>query len=317
MSTAPHRIDVHVHAIPEAYKQASQRAGQGATISTGFPAWSPELQLEFMDRHGIAVAINSISQPGAHFGNDADAAVLARKINIDAAALNAAHPTRFGAFAVMPLPNVGGALDEIAYSLDVLKLDGVGLLASYNGVFLGDPLFDPVLAELDRRGSAVIIHPALPPSSRTLSTDYPGFMAEFTIDTTRAVTHMIFSGTMEKFPNIKFILSHAGGTIPFLSFRLSMAPLIDRKRFGHRTPEWVMQQVRAFYYDTAISAGPQTFGALDHVSDPEKILFGSDWPYCPDAVADRCTSGLAACLPPERLAAVERGNALKLFPRFA
>ena len=313
---SPHRIDVHIHALPDAYKEASRRAGQGATITSGFPPWSPELQLAFMDRHQIAVAINSISQPGAHFGDDAEAATLARGLNRDAARLISDHPTRFGAFAVMPLPNVGAALDEIGHALDVLKLDGVGLLASYNGIFLGDPLFDPVLAELDRRAAVVQIHPALPPSSRTLSTDYPGFMAEFTIDTTRAITHMIFTGTIEKFPNIKFIVSHAGGTIPFLSFRLSMAPLIDRTRFGHRTPEWVMQQVRALYYDTAISAGAQTFGALDVVEDPNRILFGSDWPYCPDAVADRCTESLNACLPPDRLAAIERGNALRLFPRF-
>ena len=217
----------------------------------------------------------------------------------------------------MPLPNVGAALDEIAYALDVLKLDGVGLLASYNGVFLGDPLFDPILAELDRRATTVLIHPALPPTSRSLSTDYPGFMAEFAIDTTRAVTHMIFTGTVEKFPNVKFILSHAGGAIPFLSFRLSMAPLIDRTRFGHRTPEWVMHQIGQPI--STPRSPPARKPSARSMSSPTRIinLFGSDWPYCPDAVAERCTAGLNATLSPTRLAAaVERDNALKLFPRF-
>jgi predicted TIM-barrel fold metal-dependent hydrolase len=267
-----------------------------------------------MDRHGIATSITSISQPGAHFGDDAAAAKLARALNEEAAATIAAHPTRFGAFAVLPLPNVTAALDEIRFALETLKLDGVGLLASYEGVFLGDSSFDPVLALLDEYAAPVLIHPALPPTSRQLTTDYPGFMTEFVIDTTRAATHMIFSGVLERFPRVKFILSHAGGTLPFLSWRLSMAPLIDRTRFGHRTPGWVMEQVGRFWFDTAISAGSQNFAALDVVADPTRVLFGSDWPYCPDAVAEHCVAGMMA-LPEERRLAVERENALALFPR--
>jgi predicted TIM-barrel fold metal-dependent hydrolase len=311
----PHRIDVHVHAIPDPFKEASLQAGQGATISGGFPAWSPESHLAFMDRHGIATAINSISQPGAFFGDAKAATALARMLNQQAAELIAAHPTRFGAFAVLPLPVVGPALEEIAHALDDLKLDGVGLLASYGGIFLGDPRFDPVMQALDERAAVVLIHPALHPSSKQLTTEYPGFMAEFAIDTTRAVTHMVFSGVLERFPNIRFILSHAGGTIPFLSYRLSMAPLIDRARFGHRSPEWVMAQIRQFWFDTAIAAGPQNFAALDAVADPSRVLFGSDFPYCPDAVAERCISSIAATLSPERQRQVERDNALALFPR--
>ena len=313
----PHRIDVHVHAIPDFFKEASTRAGLGATISTGYPSWSPDEHIAFMDRHGIATAICSISQPGANFGDDAEASVLARRCNEYFARLIADQPTRFGAVAVLQLPDIAAAQSEIEHALDVLNLDGIGLLASYQGIFLGDNRFDPVLAMLNERAATVLIHPALHPLSRQLSTDYPGFMAEFTIDTTRAVTHMIFSGVMERFPNISFILSHAGGCIPYLSYRLSMAPLIDRKRFGHRTPEWVIAQIRRFWFDTAIAAGPQVFGALDQVADPSRILFGSDWPYCPDAVADHCVADLASTLAPDRLAAVERGNALALFPRLA
>jgi predicted TIM-barrel fold metal-dependent hydrolase len=310
-----HRIDVHVHAIPDSFKQASLRAGRGATISTGFPTWSVEQHLAFNDRHGIATAIISISQPGAHFGDDAAAAVLARTLNEEMARMVADHPANFGAFAVLPLPNVAAALEEIDYALDVLKLDGVGILTSYQGIFLGDPSFDPVLEKLNAHRAVVSVHPALPIGSRDLSTDYPGFMTEFVIDTTRAVTHMIFSRVMERFPDIRFILSHAGGTIPFLSWRLSMAPLIDRSRFGHLTPEWVMEQVGRFWFDTAISAGAQSIGALHAVAKPERILFGSDFPYCPDTVAERCTSGLADILAPDVLAGVERTNALALFPR--
>ena len=311
----PHRIDVHVHVLPDFYKAASTRAGRGATISTGYPSWSVDEHLAFMDSQGIATAVCSISQPGAHFGDDAAASHLARQCNDYLAGLIRQHPTRFGAFAVLPLPDVTAAQREIEHALDVLKLDGIGLLASYDGGFLGDARFDPVLQSLDARAATVLIHPALHPLSGQVGTDYPGFMAEFTFDTTRAVTHMIFSGVLERFPNIRFILSHAGGTVPYLSYRLSMAPLIDRKRFGHRTPDWVMQQVRAFWYDTAIAAGPQIFGALDAVADPARIMFGSDWPYCPPTVTQHCIIDLADHLSPDRLAAVERRNALALFPR--
>ncbi len=316
MAATPHRIDVHVHALPDFYKEASTRAGRGATISSGFPAWSPAEHIAFMDSQGIAAAVCSISQPGVDFGDATAAAALARRCNDYLAQLIQQHPARFGAFAVLPLPDLAAAQREAEQALDVLKLDGIGLLASYDGVFLGDASFDPLLALLDERATTVLIHPALHPLSNQISSSYPAFMTEFTFDTTRAVTHMIFSGVLERFPRIRFILSHAGGTIPYLSFRLSMAPLIDLKRFGHRTPEWVMQQVRRFWYDTAIAAGPQVFGALDAVADPARILFGSDWPYCPATVTQRCIAGLADVLPADRAMAVERGNALALFPRF-
>lgn len=309
-------IDVHYHILPPFYVDAATNAGFGAALSSGFPSWNLSHALEFMERCEISAAIQSISQPGVHFGNDTNARGLARKCNEYMAEVVVRHSRRFGSFAVLPLPDVDGALEEITYALDVLKLDGVGLLASYGDSFLGDPKFDPVLSLLNERKAVVFIHPNYHPSSRGLKLDLPGFLVEFPIDTTRAVTNLIFSGTLDRFQNIKFILSHAGGAIPYLSHRLSLAPLID-KRFSHLSENGILTHLKRFYFDTAQSASGQVMRTLGYVTDEDKILFGSDWPYCPESVATATIEGV------ERFASdansdpksIFSDNALKLFSR--
>lgn len=312
------RIDVHLHVIPPVFRATVLAAGRGPTISTGFPAWTEDVALGTMDRHGISAAILSISQPGVHFGDDHKARLLARQCNEYMAGCIARSPKRFGAFAAMPLPDVEGACAEIVHALDVHRLDGIGLLASYGERFLGDPLFDPVLKLLDERQATVFIHPNFHPSSRSLKLDLPAFVTEFPFDTTRAAVNLIFSGALVRFPRIRFILAHAGGTLPYLAGRLLATPAID-PRFVGLTPDHIRAGLRHFWYDTALAAGRSTFGALDQVADPAKILFGSDWPYAPEAVTAETVRTLdePGFLGPERQQAIARGNALKLFPRFA
>jgi len=309
------RIDVHAHLVPPFLTEAAREAGLGASVSSGFPQWSPELAIEFMDRNGIAATLKSISQPGVHFGDDRKARALARRCNDYLAELIAKHPKRFGGFAAVPLPDVDGALGEIVYALDVLKLDAVGLLASYGTSFLGDEKFDPVLSALNERNAVVFVHPNYHPSSRALDMGIPGFLVEFPFDTTRAVANLIFSGALERFPRIRFVLAHNGGAIPFLSWRLSMAPLID-KRFARFTQDGILAAIRGFYYETAQAAGPGPFGAMHAVADPQRVLFGTDWPYCPATVT---AAGDASIAKTEGAAAedIYRNNALTLFPRFA
>jgi predicted TIM-barrel fold metal-dependent hydrolase len=312
MAAPAERIDVHFHAVPQFFREATEAAGRRPAISSGLPAWTPELALEVMDRNGIATAITSISQPGVHFGAGAQARALARRCNEYAAECIARRPARFGAFAILPLPDVEGACEEVGYALDVLRLDGIVLFASYGERFLGDPAFDPLLEELDRRASVVFIHPALHPSVSRLQLDLPAFALEYPFDTTRAATNLIFRGALDRFPRIRFILAHAGGTLPYLAFRLAWSPTIDRRRLGEMTPDDVRAKLRHFWYDTALAAGPQTFAALDVVADPSRILFGSDWPYAPEAV----TAATVASID-ERRTRVLRENALALFPRLA
>ncbi|HWL04347.1 MAG TPA: amidohydrolase family protein [Xanthobacteraceae bacterium] len=307
------RIDVHCHAVPPFFTEAAQAAGRGASISSGFPQWSPALARETMDRQNIAASLLSISQPGVHFGDDAAAVALARRCNDYLAKLVADDPAHFGAFAAVPLPNVPATLNEIRHALDTLKLDGVGLLASYGTQFLGDAVFDPVLELLDSYEATVFVHPNYHPSSRSLGMDMPAFLVEFPIDTTRAVANLIFSGALERYPRIKFILAHQGGAAPYLAHRLSVAPLID-KRFAALTPEAILGQFRRFYYESAQGADPAPLAALSQLADPSHLLFGSDWPYCPPAVTaagDAAVGGLNADIQTRW-----RANALALFPRF-
>lgn len=311
------RIDVHAHIVPPFLTEAAQAAGYGASISAGFPKWTAELALAFMDENGISSTLNSVSQPGVHYGDSARAKALARRCNDFMGELATRYPKKFGSFAAVPLPDVDAALAEIDYALDVLKLDGVGLLASYGTSFLGDAEFDPVLSLLNERQAIVFIHPNYHPSSKSLGMKIPGFLVEFPTDTTRAAANLIFSGAIEKFPDIKFILAHNGGALPYLSWRVSLAPLID-KRFQSFSQSGILKAIRGFYYETAQAAGPGPLAALAEVADPDRILLGTDWPYCPPAVTQAGDASLLSHVvkdvKPEN---VFRNNALKLFPQFA
>ena len=168
-----------------------------------FPSWSADGAVDLMDRHGIQAAVTSISSPGVHFGDAAAARDLARRCNEISARLVSDHPRRFGGFATLPLPDVDGALRELEHALHTLGLDGIVLLASqHDGRVLGDPAFDEVFAELDRCRAVVFVHPTIPKSSETIPIAVPGFAAEFTFDTSRAILNLIWSGTAERCPNI-------------------------------------------------------------------------------------------------------------------
>ncbi len=330
MAQAPHRIDVHFHSVPKAYARALADSALGPHIR--IPEWSPDLALKTMDANGIAIAICSLSVPGCHLGDDAKARALSRAVNDESAEFVAKSGGRFGNFATLPIPDIDGACAEAIHALDVVRHDGVGLLANYNGVYLGDPSFDPLFEVLNERHAVVAIHPNNHPAGGQIHLRVPGFLMEYLFDTTRAAANLVFSGAMDRYPNIKFILSHAGGTLPFISWRLAeiserqlaVSPFKERFQIpliadneGRVTRELVLSRLRRFYYDTAISAGPQAMGALREVANPDHVLFGSDWPYCPVEMGDDMVKALDDSLSASEKPGVERGNALKLFPRFA
>jgi len=328
------RIDVHCHSMTPAYRAAIQNLG--AIIRT--PDWSPAMALEFQDRHGIAAGIYSLSVPGTHHGDDAKARALARRVNEESAEFAAKNPTRFGAYATLPIPDMDGACAEARHALDVMKLDGVGLLASYDGIYLGQPMFDALFELLNERGTVVLIHPNNHPTTanvkKGISAGIGNFLIEFLFDTTRSALNLMFTGALDRFPNIRFILAHAGGTLPYTAWRLAdiiyrqmtvppwdtqyPSPFMQRHA-GKVTPELVFSQLRRFWYETALAAGPSTYGSLKEIADPSRIVFGSDWPYCPTEMAGDMIASLAdqAMLDAKQRAAIERNNALALFPRFA
>ncbi len=308
-------IDVHFHLIPQFYRDAVHEAGF-MLATARYPKWSPQLALDLMDRRGIALAVASMIWPGTGFLPADQAAALARRCNDYAADLIVRHSARFGCFGLLPMHNMNAAVAEARYCLETLRLEGVGLFASYGERFLGDPFFDPLMCYLDAAKAVVHVHPAVHPSSRSLKLPWPGWLVEYVFDTTRAAVNLVFSKARERFPQIRFILSHAGGTLPYLAMRLELAPLIEAS-LGNLSGEGILAGLKSFWYDSALASGPQAMGALSRVAAKERIVFGGDWPFCDDRVVGE---EIAAFTSPGLLArdAVEMiawKNALALFPR--
>jgi predicted TIM-barrel fold metal-dependent hydrolase len=314
---ATKRIDVHHHVIPAVYLEAMARAKLADPIAgVAYPTWNVEEDLAVMDRQGIQTSIVSITAPGIAFTRGVEAAQVARETNAFLAELIAEHPDRYGAFALLPLPDVDAALKEIDYALDVLKLDGIALFTNHNGVYLGDPVFDPIFARLAESEVIVHVHPAVPPAA-----DQPGFglppsLYEFVFDTTRAVANLLYSGTLDRHPGLRLILSHAGGAVPYIARRLTYASTIN-PALSDRTPLDPLASIRDLYYDTAMSANPHALAALTSLIPTEHILFGSDYPFMPESTTRETVAGLDAHFEPDRLRLVERENALRFFPRLA
>jgi predicted TIM-barrel fold metal-dependent hydrolase len=316
-SAAAGMIDVHLHLIPQFYRDIVYEAGTGPAIAR-YPDWTPALALDVMDRHGVALAILSLAQPGVGFLPTDKAASLARRCNDYAAGLIAQHPQRFGCFGLLPMHDMDAAIAEAGYCLETLGFEGICLFASYGEKFLGDPFFDPLLAYLDDRAAVVHVHPSLHPSSRSLALPWPAFMIEYVFDTTRAAVNLLFSGALERFANIRFILSHAGGTLPYIAWRLSVAPMIDA-RLAPRSRQQIFAGLKTFWYDNALASGPQPMGALSRIAAADRIVFGSDWPFCNDRVVAEEVADFTAgdFLAPDAIAMIARQNALALFPRRA
>ena len=311
------RFDAHQHIITKPYLAALERAGITGTSGLKFPAWSTELALEVMDRNEVQTAMTSISSPGVYFGDKKQAVELAREVNDGFAELIAAHPTRFGALGHIPLPDVDAALKELDYLANELKLDGIILLSSIGGRHLGDAAFDAVFAELNRLGMVVFIHPTLHPSAAKVPLDLPEFMLEFPFDTTRAVANLVFSGTLERYPDIRFILAHAGGTVPFLEWRMSIAADVD-PRLKDRLPHPATHYLKRLYYDTAMSPSPSAMAAVNALVDSSHILFGSDWPMVDAGVAKKTLDDFEGLefFDAQTKADIVGHNARALFPRF-
>jgi len=275
--------------------------------------WTPAQSIDDMDRGGVAAAVVSITNPGLWFGDAAATRQVARACNDYGAALVRDHPKRFGLFAAMPLPDVDATLKEIAYALDTLEADGIGLFTSYGDKWLGHPGFRPVMEELNRRKAVVHVHPTAANCCRNL--EYaPGAGAgtiEYGTDTTRAIMGVVFSGDAARFPDIRFIWSHAGGSAPFLAGR------IDRGSHAaaDRMPNGFIAEARKFDYDLAGAANPGAVASLLQLVTPSHVLFGTDFP--PGGTSVDVARDIAALkmFSADDLRLVERGNALRLIPR--
>jgi len=303
------RIDVHHHVPPPAYIDW-MNAGNAtfhSPLDTG--TWSLDSALADIDRYHIETAI--VSSPDLNGRLPGDFASTVRSCNEWLAKLTVDHPGRFGCFGMMPLPNVDTTLAEIAYVLDTLHSDGVRFAPSYAGKYLGDASFDPVLAELNRRKAVAFVHPTQPQCCGQMFPDAVSAVEEFPFDTMRTITDLLFSGQLAKYPDIKWIFSHGGGTLPMLAGRISGS--FRNPKMQARAPKGPIYELKKVYVDTASVYFPWSWAGVNALSGPHHILFGTDDPYVKVAETDE---GLAALKLDAKLrAAIDRENALPLFPR--
>lgn len=308
-------IDTHHHILPDFFWQETENAH--APVGGLAPLrWSKDATISFMNDAGIDVAVVSLSTPGVHTGNSSKARALARRCNEFSAELVRARPDRFGGFACLPLPDIDASLEELSYALDVLRLDGFVLFTNSNGVYLGDPTLEPVFEELERRKGVVYVHPNPSPDPVAHSLGLPDNLIDFTTDTNRAVAQMHYKGRFARTPNVKYIFSHAGGSIPSLAARFA---IIDEMGFipGGEQRGTAAEMFPRIHWDTALSTSDPVLRMLRNVAGIERVLYGTDFPYLR---RDMAVNSKQRILQSPELSDSERRailgrNAARLFPR--
>jgi predicted TIM-barrel fold metal-dependent hydrolase len=305
------RIDVHHHVVPPQYAAFLASRGLSEVGGRSIPKWTLEDALSLMDLVDITTAMLSVSAPGTTHARDrTEAASIARDVNDFVASLVADRPDRFGLLATVPMADVKSATREAVRALDHLNADGVILLANAAGTYLGSPEHDELFAELDARSAVVFVHPAVLQGPEVPGV--PPFAADFLLDTTRAVYLLVRNGVLTRYPHIRFILSHAGGFVPYAAHRLAVSLAAD----SHVSILDILEQFRSFYFDTALSSSPAALPTLLAFARPKRILFGSDWPFVPTTGVQYFANGLDTyALSPEARTAICSGNAAALFPR--
>lgn len=300
---------MHCHTVPREYLTELRRLGED--LSPPLPVADAEAIGLTMERRSIDAAVISLSPPGVWFGDPGLARELSRLVNESIAGMVREQPARFAGLVTLPLPVVDAAVAEIAYGLDVLGLDGVALHSNVDGIYLGDPEFEPVFEELDRRGAYAFVHPN-PPPTPSPKADVPPWVVEFPFDTTRAVVDLIYSGTLERFPNVRLQLAHMGGATPFLAHRIAeWAGRVPER--ADAAPAGALAYLRRLYYDTGLANNTIAVAAVHQLAGIEKIVFGTDWPFLAESDDFDLTAGLG--LSETERALIEHTNAAALVPR--
>jgi predicted TIM-barrel fold metal-dependent hydrolase len=307
---APHRIDVHHHLFPPRYLA---RLVEAKLAQRAMRDWTPRGSIEDMDRAGVATSIMSITAPGFAIVKLSVLGALVRECNEYAAKMTADYPGRFGFFASLPLPDVEGSLHEIAHALDVLKADGIGVMTSVQNKWLGDPAFVPVMDELNRRKAVLYVHPTAADCCLNLLPGVPDWAIEFPVDTTRTLASLLFSGTVARCPDIKFIFSHAGGVMPFISEHLVRVAAVD-PALAAKVPNGVLSELKRFHYDTALRAHPTMLASIVQLLSVSQLLFGTDAPL---RISQAQVQGLKDYgFNESELRAIDYENVRRLLPRY-
>jgi predicted TIM-barrel fold metal-dependent hydrolase len=321
----PRVIDVHAHILTNGYLEAMREAGladaSGRPVGDGFPFpdWSLDDTLRVMDRNNVNACVLSITAPGAMFVQGAKMKGLVRALNAAMAETVAAHPKRFAALAIMPLSDVDASLEEMAFALDRCGFDGIGLYSNVDGVYLGDARFQPLFEELNRRKAVVFVHPGQPPSFENFSVGLPAPILEYPFESTRMLTSLLMSGALSRYPDIKLIVPHGGGTVPYLAARIARAAGAAFNTGVKTPPADAMKLLRSVYYDLTAMSEVGNLALLKEFVPADRLLVGYDYPFRPEAtiapqaaVFDRFDGFSEA-----EKGLIREGNALRLFPRLA
>jgi predicted TIM-barrel fold metal-dependent hydrolase len=307
----PHRIDVHHHITPPTWLDALKKAKLANPLRDN---WSVQKSLDDMDKAGIATSMCSPTTPQLNFldSDKESAARIARESNEYTKKLVSDHPGRFGLFAMLPLPHIDESLQEIAYSFDTLRADGVGIMTNYGDKWLGYPQFAPVWEELNRRKATVYTHPTTANCCLNLVQGLPESAIEWGTDTMRSIVSVIFSGTSQRYKDINWIFSHGGGALTSFAERLQIQMVSTPPYKDKFTRAIVDGELGRFYYDTAQVSNAVTIGALAKLVPISQIVYGTDFPY---RTGIDHVKGLAANFSGADLMAIERENALRIIPR--
>lgn len=296
-------IDVHAHYQPPAIRKLN--------LPGPMNAWDLQKQVDDMDQAGVTRAMLSVTTPGVPANGELGRRI-ARESNEYAASLVSDHGHRFGFFTCVPMDDLDAALSEVAYGFDVLKAQGVGLFTSYAGHWLGDTQFDPLFAELERRGAIVFVHPTSAACCTRLIPEVADTLIEYGTDTTRAIASYVYRGAAHRFPNVRMIWSHSAGTMPYLIERFDGADRSPAARA--QAPEGFRASIARFWYDIAQASNPVATTALRSVVPLERIIFGTDYPFRTSADHVR---GLESgkVFSSQEIAAIYRGNVTKGLPQ--
>jgi predicted TIM-barrel fold metal-dependent hydrolase len=311
-------VDTHHHFYAPTYQKAwlDWAAARKAFVFPTQREWTPARAVEEMDKGGVRVGILSLpSTPGLWYDRGpAEATRMARECNEFGAGMVRDFRGRFGLFAALPMLDIDASLTELAYAFDTLRADGVGLQTNYGDKWPGDPSYRPVWEELNRRKAVVYFHPLVAACCGSLAVGTFPAVLEVPHDTTRAVASLLLGGAFARYRDIRWIFSHAGGTVPMLAGRLNYFHG-RAKNIAEIAPQGIEAELRRLHYDTANATHPASMAALLRLVPDTQVTFGSDYPYVPIGTQAKSLHDLG--LSAAQVQAIESGNALRLVPRLA
>jgi aminocarboxymuconate-semialdehyde decarboxylase len=322
-------IDVHTHMLDQAwlgllkqhggrYKVKKVKGGQlgihrdGAPFMTLTPGmFDYAARIRAMDEAGVDIAIVTLTSPNVYWGSAQVSLQAAQVVNDDMAAQQERYPERIRFMCSLPWQHVRPALAELKRACDELGAVGVMVLANIDGASLTDKRFSSIWREIDRRGLAVLVHPTAPPGTQELDVASYNLIASvgFMFDTSLAVSRMIFDGFFDRYPNLKLIAAHGGGTLPYIAGRLDIC--FDRMpACRERISANPASYLKKIYYDSVVFQ-QESLNLCVAVGGADKVLYGSDYPH---NIGDMkgCLARVEALAPAQR-DAVRGGNAQRIF----